>query len=147
MRRSGRTSSLSLWPTSLPTTWRRLPDSMPWMTRTRSSSDRPGRSMETYSERSAAGFIKSEAAVPKERQPQLLWSATELWKGGVSALLRLARQAGPETGVPPGLAVVGTMRATASSSPTTMNRLLARVIAVYSTPGSSAWERRPGRPG
>ena len=63
--------------------------------------------METYSERSAAGFIKSEAAVPKERQPQLLWSATELWKGGVSALLRLARQAGPETGVPPGLAVVG----------------------------------------
>ena len=40
------------------TTWRIPPASTPWTTRTRSSSARPGRSMGTRSERSAAGFVK-----------------------------------------------------------------------------------------
>ena len=47
---------------------------------------------------------KNEAAVPWGQQPHLLWI---LWEGGFSVPLQLARQAGTETGVPPGLAVVG----------------------------------------
>ena len=123
--------SLPLWPTSLPTTWRRPPGSTLWTIRTRSSFAGPGRSMAARSEGSAGRpclfHTKNEAAVPWGQQPHLLWIyGRAVSPCPSSSPARRARR--PE--YRRAWRLLDTMRATAPSSPTTMNRLLARVMAV-----------------